>query len=87
MGAAFLAGLATGFWKTPEEIIALRSSEKVFHPQMDPGRREQIAAEFRRRLRTKAPLFLVSAATGEGCRELVYAVARYLSEHGGKAES
>jgi GTP-binding protein len=54
---------------------------------VDPGRREQIAAEFRRRLRTKAPLFLVSAATGEGCRELVYAVARYLSEHGGKAES
>jgi GTP-binding protein len=54
---------------------------------VDAGRREQIAAEFRRRLRTKAPLFLVSAATGEGCRELVYAVARYLSEHGGKAES
>lgn len=54
---------------------------------VDPGRRDQIAAEFRRRLRTKAPLFLVSAATGEGCRELVYAVARHLSAHGGKAES
>ena len=54
---------------------------------VDPGRLDQIAAEFRRRLRTKAPLFLVSAATGEGCRELVYAVARHLSAHGGKAES
>jgi GTP-binding protein len=54
---------------------------------VDAGQREQIAAEFRRRLRTKAPLFLVSAATGEGCRELVYAVGRYLSEHGGRAES
>jgi GTP-binding protein len=54
---------------------------------VDAGQREQIAAEFRRRLRTKAPLFLVSAATGEGCRELVYAVGRYLSEHGGGAES
>ncbi len=54
---------------------------------VEAGQREQIAAEFRRRLRTKAPLFLVSAATGEGCRELVYAVGRYLSEHGGRAES
>ncbi|RPJ69249.1 MAG: glycerol kinase, partial [Desulfobacteraceae bacterium] len=36
MGAAFLAGLATGFWKTPEEIIALRSPDKVFFPEMDP---------------------------------------------------
>ncbi len=42
MGAAFLAGLATGFWKTAEEIIALRSSEKIFLPEMDPGRREHL---------------------------------------------
>ena len=53
---------------------------------VDAGGRERIAAEFRRRLRTKAPLFLVSAATGEGCRELVLAVGRHLAEHVGKAD-
>ncbi len=46
MGAAFLAGLATGFWKTPEEIIALRSPDKVFFPEMDPERRERLYREW-----------------------------------------
>ncbi len=47
MGAAFLAGLAIGFWKTPEEIIALRSSEKMFYPEIDPERRERLYREWR----------------------------------------
>lgn len=42
--------------------------------------REPRIAEFRRRLRTKAPVFSISAATGEGCAELMRAVARFLSE-------
>jgi GTP-binding protein len=41
--------------------------------------RDAMLQEFRRRLRTKAPIFTVSAATGEGCRELVQAVARFLA--------
>ena len=41
--------------------------------------RDALLQEFRRRLRTKAPIFAVSAATGEGCRELVSAVARFLA--------
>jgi len=49
---------------------------------VDGERREALAAEFRRRLRTKAPVFLVSAATGEGCRELMRAVSRQLFGHG-----
>lgn len=32
----------------------------------------------RRRLRSKAPAFAISAATGEGCRELMWAVQRFL---------
>jgi len=40
--------------------------------------REVLLAEFRRRLRTKSPVFTVSAATGDGCRELMSAVARFL---------
>jgi GTPase len=47
---------------------------------IDVAQRERLAAEFRRRLRSKAPMFFVSAATGAGCRELMLAVHRYLSE-------
>ena len=32
-GAAYLAGLATGFWESPEQIGALRGQDTVFHPQ------------------------------------------------------
>jgi len=45
---------------------------------MPVSERETLLYEFRRRLRTKAPIFAVSAATGEGCRELVSAVAQFL---------
>ncbi len=46
--------------------------------------RAHLVSEFRRRLRTRAPVHVVSAATGEGCRELVLAVARFLADaHGG----
>jgi GTP-binding protein len=34
--------------------------------------------KIRRRLRTRAPVFAISAATGEGCRELMWAVHRFL---------
>lgn len=46
--------------------------------------RDGLLNEFRRRLRTKAPLFAVSAATGEGCRELVSALATFLSMQRGQ---
>jgi glycerol kinase len=36
LGSAFMAGLATGFWKDPEEILKLRLVDKSFHPEMDP---------------------------------------------------
>ena len=34
LGAAYLAGLATGFWKDEEEIAALWSRERVFEPRL-----------------------------------------------------
>ena len=43
-----------------------------------PEERAALAAQFRRRLRTKAPVFAISAATGEGCRELCVEIARFL---------
>jgi GTP-binding protein len=54
---------------------------------VDADRREKLASEFRRRLRTKAPMFLVSAATGEGCRELMRAVSRQLARRSEEAAS
>lgn len=43
-------------------------------------------ADLRRRFRTKAPIYAISAATGEGCRELMLAAGRFLEEHGRPAE-
>jgi GTP-binding protein len=43
--------------------------------------RAELLATLRRRLRTKAPVFAVSAATGEGCRDLMWAVQKFLDEH------
>lgn len=34
-GAAFLAGLATGVWKSADEILEIRQSDRVFTPEMD----------------------------------------------------
>jgi len=42
--------------------------------------RAALVADFKRRLRTKSPVFTVSAATGEGCRDLVAAVQKFLDE-------
>jgi GTP-binding protein len=42
--------------------------------------RAALVADFRRRLRTKSPVFTVSAATGEGCRDLVGAIQKFLDE-------
>ena len=42
--------------------------------------RNRLIAQFRRRLRSKAPVFLVSAATGEGCAELIGAIQAFLDE-------
>ena len=41
IGAAYLAGLATGFWKDTEEIAKIREVDKVFEPQMDIEKREK----------------------------------------------
>jgi GTP-binding protein len=46
-----------------------------------PDDREALMAGLRRRLRTKAPMYCISAATGEGCRDLMWAVQRFLEEN------
>lgn len=42
IGAAFLAGLAVGFWRNKEELIALRKVERSFIPAMSDQQREEL---------------------------------------------
>lgn len=40
LGAAFLAGLSSGFWQSQHEIALLRSIDRTFHPSMDLKQRD-----------------------------------------------
>lgn len=42
LGAAYLAGLATGYWSNLEEIEKMRSSKKTYSPKMDREKREEL---------------------------------------------
>jgi len=70
--AAELRKYDEGLYKKPRWVV-LNKIDLIA-----PDERDALAAEFRRRLRTKAPVFAVSAATGEGCRELTVEIARFL---------
>lgn len=42
IGAAFLAGLAVGFWESREEIQSLWTADRSFTPEMDSEHREKL---------------------------------------------
>ncbi|WP_316569578.1 glycerol kinase GlpK [Neobacillus sp. YIM B06451] len=42
LGAAYLAGLAVGFWDSQEEIAAKWAIDRAFEPEMDSGKREEL---------------------------------------------
>ncbi|MBO6164231.1 MAG: glycerol kinase GlpK [Lachnospiraceae bacterium] len=44
LGAAYLAGLAVGYWKDQEQIAANWRQDRVFTPQMKPEKREKLLA-------------------------------------------
>jgi glycerol kinase len=44
LGAAYLAGLATGVWSGTAELESLWARDRVFEPAMDAGRREELYA-------------------------------------------
>ena len=48
LGAAFLAGLATGFWRDEAEIAALWRRDRVFEPAMTRERAAEHLAQWRR---------------------------------------
>ena len=51
LGAAFLAGLTTGFWQSIEDLKALRSSDDVFEPAMEQARVEELKAGWKEAIR------------------------------------
>lgn len=42
LGAAFLAGLAVGFWKSKDEILTHRKTEAIFVPKIDETKRNEL---------------------------------------------
>jgi len=47
-GSAFLAGLAVGFWSSPEELRGARRRQRLFEPAMDAERRERLYTGWKR---------------------------------------
>lgn len=52
LGAAYLAGLATGFWSGTGEISRQWQAEKIFIPASDPGDADKLIREWHRAVRT-----------------------------------
>jgi len=48
LGAAYLAGLAVGFWRDPADVSANWALDRRFEPAMDPARRERLLRGWRR---------------------------------------
>jgi len=48
LGAAYLAGLATGFWAGPEELRAKRQNDARFEPKMTPQERTERRGRWQR---------------------------------------
>jgi glycerol kinase len=48
LGAAYLAGLAVGVWKSPGELAAQYRVERRFEPRMDAGRAKALRAQWTR---------------------------------------
>ena len=46
LGAAYLAGLATGYWSSLDEISANRAVDRRFEPQLDPERAAALRARW-----------------------------------------
>jgi GTP-binding protein len=62
-------------WIVLNKIDALPAQQREEHIA-------RLRERLRRRLRTTAPIFAVSAATGEGCRDLMWAVHDFLARRG-----
>ena len=47
LGAAYMGGLGSGFWRDRKEVGSLAADSRRFEPSMDPGRRKALIAGWR----------------------------------------
>ncbi len=52
LGAAYLAGLATGYWKNHGDILSNWRTDVVYEPHMDGARRESLLSGWRRAVKS-----------------------------------
>lgn len=52
LGAAYLAGLATGYWKNKEDVLENWQIASVFKPDMEPGLREELLTGWEKAVKT-----------------------------------
>ena len=52
---------------------------------IDPDERDARVAAFVKSYRWKGPVFTVAAISGDGCRDLVFAIQRWLEAHPAEA--
>ena len=48
LGAAYLAGLACGIWKSQEELESFWKSERIFEPRMNADQRDTLYAGWKK---------------------------------------
>ena len=48
LGAAYCAGLATGFWKDKEELLANWKIDRVFTPEIKASKRNALYAQWKK---------------------------------------
>lgn len=48
LGAAYLAGLAVGFWESKEDIVQNFGIDRDFYPKMDPEEAAKLYAGWRK---------------------------------------
>lgn len=48
LGAAYLAGLATGYWENQEDVRKNWQIDKTFHPSLDEAKREELLAGWKK---------------------------------------
>jgi len=48
LGAAFAAGIGTGYWSSLEEVRALQTPDEAWTPTWEAARREELVADWDR---------------------------------------
>ena len=48
LGAAYLAGLATGYWKNKEDVLENWQVDRTFEPDMDAGKKEELLSGWKK---------------------------------------